>query len=259
MPAVFRSLAPLDAIAALETRGLDLIPTFAWQDVYAAEHAAMFTVAKSAGFDILEDIYQAVLDALAGGQTLEQFSRDLKPTLQRKGWWGAAEMADPLTGLQTTVQLGSLRRLKTIFDVNMRVSYAAGQWTSIERNIEARPFLRYVHLVGQENPRLHHKALHNIVLPADHPFWDTHFAPNGWNCHCTIQSLSQRDIDRLIAEGEQLRFDAPEIEAIAWTNPRTGEVRYVPEGIDPGWDYNPGKAGHQATVERIARMTRELF
>tara|TARA_A100001391_G_scaffold50885_1_gene30959 strand:- start:36521 stop:37300 length:780 start_codon:yes stop_codon:yes gene_type:complete len=259
MPAVLRALQPRDAIAALEARGLNLEPTFAWQDVYANEHAAMFTVAKSAGFDILDDIYQALLVALSEGKTFDEFARQITPLLQQKGWWGRSQQIDPQTGDPVEVQLGSPRRLQTIFDVNMRVSYAAGHWASIDRNRAARPFLRYVHLVGQENPRLHHQAWHNIVLPIDHPFWETHFAPNGWNCHCTIQSLSQADIDQLLEEGEVLRFEPPEEEFRAWENKRTGEVREIPIGIDPGWDYNPGRAGHAVTLDRLADKTHTFL
>jgi hypothetical protein len=35
---------------------------------------------------------------------------------------------------------------------------------------------------------------------------------------------------------------APAITYRDWTNPRTGEVVKVPEGIDPGFAYNPGQA-----------------
>jgi hypothetical protein len=35
-----------------------------------------------------------------------------------------------------------------------------------------------------------------------------------------------------------------------WTNPQTGEVIDVPEGIDPGWAYNPGKT---AWGQRLSR------
>ena len=48
----------------------------------------MFTVAKSAGFDILGDVADAVDRAQAQGQTLAQFQADLEPLLRKKGWWG---------------------------------------------------------------------------------------------------------------------------------------------------------------------------
>lgn len=261
MPVQLTPLAPADAIAALMARGQRLDPSFAWQERYAEDHAQAFTVAKSAGFDILSEIYSGLESALKEGKTARQFADELTPLLQAKGWWGRQMLQDPETGLPVSAQLGSPRRLQLIFDVNMRVSYAAGHWASIQRNKRSRPFLRYVHLVGQEHPRLRHQALHNIVLPVDHPFWDTHFAPNGWNCHCTVQSLSQRDVDRLVSQGEQLRFEAPVIETRTWVNKRTGEVRHIPEGIDPGWDYNPGKAGHQgalAAAERLVSAPPEL-
>lgn len=252
MTLVLDPLPPRDAIAAFIERGHRLDPSFAWEDVYADLHASMFTVARSAGHDVLEGIHRALLAALEEGQTVEQFSRNLKPLLVEKGWWGSAVEIDPQTGQETAVRLGSLSRLKLIYDVNMRVSYATGKWQRFERVKAARPFLRYVAILD-ERTRPHHAALHNLVLPVDHPFWNTHAAPNGWFCRCTMQSLSQRDVDRLIAAGEPLRFDAPEFQFRTWTNKRTGETRQVPVGIDPGWDYNAGKAGHDV----IARQAGE--
>ena len=247
-------VAPADAIAALQARGKRLDPSFAWQDRYAEDHAQAFTVAKSTGFDILADIHAGLEAALKEGKTPRQFAAELTPLLQAKGWWGRQMVRDPETGLSELAQLGSPRRLQLIFDVNMRVSYAAGHWANFQRNKKARPFLRYVHLVGQEHPRLHHQALHNLVLPVDHPLWDIIFAPNGWNCHCTIQSLSQADIDQLIQDGEKLVFDPPTLDTRPWVNKRTGEVRHIPVGIDPGWDYNPGKAGHQSALAAAERL-----
>lgn len=34
---------------------------------------------------------------------------------------------------------------------------------------------------------------------------------------------------------------APDNGEYEWTNPHTGEIIKVPNGIDPGWAYNPGK------------------
>ncbi|MFH1796276.1 MAG: phage minor head protein [Pseudomonadota bacterium] len=252
-------LPPRDAIAALEARGRRLDPSFAWQDVWQEAHRDMFTVAKSAGFDILDDIYRAIEMALAEGRTFRDFAAELTPLLQAKGWWGRQAVMDPQTGETVTAQLGSVRRLTTIFDVNMRVSYAAGHWANFERNKAARPFLRYV-AIRDDRTRPAHWARHNLVLPVDHPYWDTWAPPCGWNCRCTLQSLSARDVERLQAEGEKLFFEPPPDTFRDYVNKRTGEVSRVPDGIDPGWAYNPGKAGHAPAVAQAeAKMARGLF
>ncbi|MEM6381659.1 MAG: phage minor head protein [Pseudomonadota bacterium] len=250
MAADFQPLPPRAAIAALQARGQNLRPSFAWQDVYASLHADMFTVAKSAGHDILDEIFEALLKALEEGSTFEDFADELEPLLRQRGWWGRTTAIDPLTGQNQIVQLGSARRLRTIFDVNMRVSYATGHWNAFEANKDVRPFLRYVAILD-DRTRDEHRAMHNLVLPVDHPFWQTFAPPNGWNCRCTLQSLSQRDVDRLIAEGEQLQFEPPDFGTREWLNKRTGETREIPNGIDPGWDYNPGQAGHKVITRRL--------
>ncbi|WP_440410641.1 phage head morphogenesis protein [Neorhizobium petrolearium] len=249
MAVVLEPLPPRDAIAAFGARHADLRESFSYLDIWQEEHATMFTVAKSAGFDILKDIYDGFERALKEGLTPRDFARQLRPVLGQKGWWGKKLIEDPLTGDVAPAQLGSTRRLQTIFDANMRVSYAAGHWASFERNKRSRPFLRYVALLD-DRTRPAHRARHNLVLPVDHPYWDMWAPPCGWNCRCTLQSLSQRDIDRLRAEGEDLRFEAPEDTFRSFVNRRTGEITRVPDGIYPGWAYNPGKAGYEARVNQ---------
>lgn len=255
MPADLTPLPPREGIAALFARGQRLDPTFSWLDVWQEIHASMFTVAKSAGFDILNDIHAALVKSLSEGVTFRDFAKDLTPVLQAKGWWGRQPAFDPETGETEWSQLGSTRRLRTIFDVNMRVSYAAGHWASFERNKASRPFLRYVAILDDVT-RPAHRARHNLVLPVDHPYWGMWAPPCGWNCRCTLQQLSQRDVDRLIAQGEQLFFEPPAGTFVSYVNKRTGEVSTVPDGIDPGWAYNPGKAGF-AEIERAARAKME--
>ena len=256
------ALPPMEAIRAFEARKPNLVGSHSYLDMWQEEHASSFTVAKSAGFDILKDISEAFEAALKGGQTPRQFAKDLRPALKAKGWWGKQLITDPETGDLVAAQLGSTRRLQTIFDTNMRVSYAAGHWESFERNRKARPYLRYVALLD-ERTRPAHRSRHNLVLPIDHPYWDAWAPPCGWNCRCTLQSLSQRDLDRLQADGEDLRFEPPEDTFRNFTNKRTGEVVRVPDGIDPGWAYNPGRAGYearanQALAEKIADAPPEF-
>ena len=73
-----------------------------------------------------------------------------------------------------------------------------------------------------------------LVLERENPFWQTHFPPNGWGCHCKVKGLWPRDLQRLGKSGPD---QAPEVNLVERTigqrsalGPRT--VR-VPEGIDP--------------------------
>ena len=54
--------------------------------------------------------------------------RQLEPQLRALGWWGRQVVPAP-DGAEDEVQLGSPRRLKTIYDTNMRVAYNAGRRT----------------------------------------------------------------------------------------------------------------------------------
>ncbi len=259
MAVLLQPLPPRDAIAAFAARTGVQVETFSWMDMWQAEHATSFTVAKSAGFDILADIAAGVERLLNDGLTIEQASKQLRPILQAKGWWGRQFVADAVSGETVPVQLGSTKRLRTIFDVNMRVSYAAGNWQGFEENKKFRRYLRYV-TMRDEHVRPQHARRHNLVLPVDHPYWNEWAPPCGWGCRCTLQSLSQRDIDRLIAQGEKLFFEPPESTWRNFVNKRTGEVTRVPDGIDPGWAYNPGRAGYEARVaQALAEKTARGF
>ena len=83
-----------------------------------------------------------------------------------------------------------------------------------------------------------HRAWHGTILNVDDPWWETHFPPNGWNCRCTVLQLSDRDLER---HGWK-----PSARPAAGT-PRTflgrgmAKAIQVPEGIDPGFAYNPGR------------------
>lgn len=241
----FKALPPEEAVAYFKAKGYSLPPSFDWRDVWQNAHATSFTVAKSAGFDILKDVHSAVLKVQSEGRTFDQFKKDLTPILQEKGWWGRKELLDPLTGEKSMAQLGSPRRLRIIYDTNLRMNHAAGEWAKIERTKQFAPFLRYV-AIRDGRTRPLHRRWSGTVLPVDHPWWKTHYPPNGWRCRCTTQQLSQADLDEF---GYQASPD-PEDELIPWTNDRTGEVLMTPVGVDPGFAYNPGQA---ALDEHAAR------
>ena len=168
---------PKEALEFFRAKGWKL--GFDYRDVWLREHAAAFTVAKVMSMDILGDIRGAVDDALAEGKTFRQFQKELTPVLQKKGWWGRKEVVDPQTGKRRLAQLGSPRRLRVIYNANLRAARAAGQWERAQRRKRAMPFLLY-RLGPSEKHRPEHVAWAGTLLPVDDPWWDAHYPPNGW-------------------------------------------------------------------------------
>ena len=86
------------------------------------------------------------------------------------------------------------------------------KWKELEEAAELYPNLRYSAVID-EDTRSDHREWDGIVLPIEHPFWNEHYPPNGWNCRCTV-----------------VQTDEP--------------VTPAPEGTpDQGFDNNPGKDG----------------
>jgi hypothetical protein len=58
-------------------------------------------------------------------------------------------------------------------------------------------------------------------------------------------NLSIREVERLKGQEGQGRYPvktkAPDPEFYRWLDKSTGTEHRIPVGIDPGWDYNPGK------------------
>lgn len=232
---VFKT-APAEVRRFFETKRS--IPSFDWRDIAPEEHAFSWTVAKSAGFDVLEDIRAAVGDAITNQLPFEEFRTRLTPILQEKGWWGRRIAVDPANDMPMVVQLGSARRLRTIYWSNIRSAHAAGEWERTQRTKAFLPFLVYT-LSQAERRRVEHEGFVGTVLHVDDPWWHTHYPPNGWGCACGVRQVSRRQAEAL---GWTEATRAPEIEMRPWLDKRNGETVMVPAGIDPGWQTNPGLA-----------------
>lgn len=244
-------LPPEEAIRWFRQKGYAL--NFDWRDMWREQHARAFTVAKATQLDILADIRAELDKAIASGATLRTFAKALKPTLQAKGWWGEKEVIDPKTGEKVLAQLGSATRLRTIYDTNLRQAQSAGRYERMQRTKARRPYARYV-CVDDGNTRAEHWRWHGLVLPIDDPFWDTHWPPNGWGCRCKVMQLSDRDLERY---GFKVGA-APAVETVTYVNERTGQRTRVPKGIDPSFDYNPGKVPRGFTPPDNAPVLRPV-
>lgn len=235
------ALPPEEAVQYFRQKGFAV--GFDYRDVWQAQHQAAFTVAKVMQLDLLQDIRAEVDRALAEGTTLRDFQQRLTPTLQAKGWWGRKEQLDPLTGNTSEVQLGSPRRLKTIYDINLRTSHSEGQWERIQARKDAFPYLEYDGN-NSEHPRLDHSGWDGLTLPVDHPFWLAHFPVKAYGCKCRAIPRTGRQVERL---GKTIG-PAPKVPSAPYVNARTGEVQQIPAGVHPSFHYPPG--GRRAGLAR---------
>lgn len=235
------ALPPEEAVQYFRQKGFAI--GFDYRDVWQTQHQAAFTVAKVMQLDLLQDIRAEVDRALADGTTLRDFQQRLTPTLQAKGWWGRKEQLDPLTGNTREVQLGSPRRLKIIYDTNLRTAHSEGQWERIQARKDAFPYLEYDGN-NSENPRLDHSGWDGLTLPVDHPFWQVHFPVKQYGCKCRVIPRTGRQVER---SGKTIG-PAPKVPSAPYVNARTGEVQQIPAGVHPSFHYPPG--GRRAGLAR---------
>lgn len=238
-------LAPTDTLRVWDERG-ELRPTVNWSEMMHEEHASAFTVAKIAQLDLLTRIRESLDDVIRNGGTFEQWKKAILPELQRAGWWGVVQNRD-LTGTDDSIVVND-RRLRTIYRTNVRMSIAAGRWRKYQREKDLFPYLRYQSDHYRKHPRLNHKALHDVILPIDHPAWQWMFPPNGWGCNCRVEQVSEARMQR---EGWSVSDRADEL-ANPPTRPFTradGSTLDVPTFVQPGFGYNPGTAHLQVVAE----------
>ncbi|KAK3608771.1 hypothetical protein CHS0354_006812 [Potamilus streckersoni] len=244
-----------------------LRPGFNWRDVFREEHAAAFTVAKMMQADLLADTHALIREALRLGMPFAEFKKKAAALFEARGWTGFKEMTDPRTGKTVRAELGTPRRIKQIYETNMRTARAGGEWKRIEQSRDTLPYLLY--LLG---PSKEHREMHvryaGTLLPADHPWWRTHFPPNGWGCKCRVRQVSRPEYEKMTAPGYRdasvrlIKTEPPAEELKEYINERTGRRTKVPEGIDPGFDYNPGEVSafsrrQQEFADKLGALTAE--
>jgi len=225
-------------------RGKLDLATEAWTDIWHDAHDRAFVVAGAAHSDLVADLRSAVDRAIADGTTLETFRKDFDRAVAKHGW---------------TYNGGRDWRTRIIYGTNLRTSYAAGRYRQMRDVAAHRPFWRYRHSDASEHPRHDHLAWDGLVLRHDDPWWDTHYPPNGWGCKCYIETLAERDMQRMGRDGPDT---APAVRTRTVTvgakgpTPRTVTV---PVGIDPGWAYAPGQSVAPPYQRELRRAMGEAY
>lgn len=192
------------------------LPTKRWTDLMGEMHSRAFVVAGAMKDALVEDFHDAIDDAIKGELGYGDFKKQFDEIVAKHGWSYNGERG---------------WRTKVIYNTNLSSAYAAGR----ERQMQdsdvraAFPNKRY-RSMDDSRVRPLHASWNNVVLPYDHPWWDTHSPPCGWGCRCWAEPT------------DAPATAAPNDGTYDWRNPSTGEIKTIPKGIDPGWDYNPGTA-----------------
>lgn len=214
------------------------LPTVRWDDIWQSAHDRAFMVAGAQKADLLNDLRLAVGKGVSG-ESIGEFRKDFAEAVRKSGWSGWAGEGS---------KAGEAWRTRVIYQTNITTSHAAGRWQQLNdpELLAVRPFWRYIHADGVLHPRPLHKAWGDsgLTLRHDHPFWRTHFPPNGWGCHCRVKAV------RGPAAGDATQ--PPE----GWDSldSKTG----APPGIDKGWAYAPGASLTDETRRMVTEKAAKL-
>lgn len=183
-----------EAIDAAKQRNV-VLPNDYYSTIQEASRSQAFTIKGLTGATQI----QAVLDSMNAALLQEGVDYESWKREALKQGWGLTK-----------------NHLDIIARNHVQTAYQAGHWRKIEETKEQFPYLRYS-AVNDSRTRPRHRAMHNIVLSANDPFWKTHAPPNGHRCRCTVIQMT----------AEQAR--------------QQGITRRLPAGVtvDPGWNHHP--------------------
>lgn len=205
----------------------------------AAAQSRAFTISGVAAMDVIMDCYNAVEKAIAAGETLADFKGRIADIMEARGWEGLTPW-----------------HAETMFRTNVQSAYMGGRYKQMVEGGDAFPFWEY-DAVNDSHTRPTHAAHDGKVYPADHPFWDTWYPPNGYNCRCSVNP-----VHRLAAEAEGLRIetDDPTNTLVEPVDPVTGKkLPARPLVPDPGFDTNAAKAAWEPDLTKYPDDLKEQF
>lgn len=198
----------------------NLVPTAKWDDLQKAQHDTAFMVAGAQKADLLADLAASIDKAISQGTGLDAWRKDFNAAVAKHDWHG-------WTGEST--QAGRAWRTRVTYQTNMQTSYAAGRFAQLQEG--GFDYWVYHHSDGVKVPRQQHLAWDGLALPANDPFWQTHYPPNGWGCQCYVTGARNKELAEM--HGADFSKTPPE----------------GTEGIHKGWDYAPG-----ASVANTAKV-----
>ena len=153
---------------------------------------------------------------------------------------------DPAADHETQVNqvAAADRRAETILRKETFQAYQAAQYDVLDRQRDVFPYWQYL-TMEDDAVRPEHAALDQLVMPADSPFWDTHYPPWDWGCRCQVVPLTQDDVDeiqggdgelegRVLSDVQQERLETtgdlhlPDSGQMINVTPKPGAMQWTP-------------------------------
>lgn len=178
------SISYADALRYARDKRVVLSDEFYLLDLNARQYAT--TVSYLASLDQIGTVINLTNRAIKDGSTFQEFQKAVG---------------------EAGIEL-SPHHLDNIFRTNIQNAYAHGIWTRQQENKANRPYLKYSSLTDSR-VRPSHLALNNIIRHIDDSFWLTHYVPNGFNCRCAIDAITESQAKRL---GITTDDDLPDIQ-----------------------------------------------
>ena len=172
-----------------------VLPDSYYTDVQGAARAQAFTVSHLSSLRQIQYVLDVLTETLRDGGTFDDFTT----LVEHEG-----------------IDLSTPHR-ETVFRTAVQTSYNAGRRQQQLDNAENRQFLMY-DAINDSRTRPTHRQMDGFIAPVEHPVWKRWYAPCGYNCRCSVISLT---------------------EAQAKVRGYTGRVREPAVEPDPGWNYDP--------------------
>jgi SPP1 gp7 family putative phage head morphogenesis protein len=233
-------------------RARTVVARAVFDQLTARERTQAFTAADMATQAMLETAHAELTRALEQGSDLDTFRDRLRARFDSEGW---------------TSPDGA--RLETIFRTNVMSAYGEGRKAAMlaPAVVKRRPFWQW-RAVKDSRTRGAHAAMHNVVMRADDPAWETIGPPAGFNCRCVVRALSQEAATAFLeVTGTDARVQALPDRGFAATVALTGNAGAIlcgeqprhPKGTANGGQFAPREGGGDggAAGQREAKSRKD--
>lgn len=188
----FTKLPRDEAVRFWESR--KVLPPELFEQLTEGLKIRAFSFAGAATEELLATAHAELGRQLREGANLETFGQFAQERLESAGWTPA-----------------SPTHVETIFRTNLGTAYASGRYAEMTQPdvLAALPYWQ-IRTVRDARQRPSHGRAHDIILPADHPFWLKAYPPFGYNCRCRVIARTKAWVDRNNARIGPVPRDLPD-------------------------------------------------